>query len=94
MDKDFLVIPKGSKQVEAAMKFIAHCMEPEVQGAYSTHYNVGPTNLKAFDTIPDNRKALLPTNPKNLPGIFIVDGRFWAENEEVLAKRFEQWLTS
>jgi len=94
MDKDFLVIPKGSKQVEAGMKFIAHCMDPEIQGAYSTHYNVGPTNTKAFEYIPENRKALLPTNPKNLPTIFIVDGKFWAENEEVLAKRFEQWLTS
>ena len=94
MDKDFLVIPKGSKQTEAAMKFVAHCMDPEVQGAYSSHYNVGPSNIKAFDHIPENRKMLLPTSPKNLPNIFIIDGRFWAENEEVLAKRFEQWLTS
>ena len=94
MDKDFLVIPRGSRQAEAAMKFIAHCMEPETQGAYSTNYNVGPTNTKAFDHIPDKRKALLPTNPKNLPNIFISDGHYWAENEEAVAKRFEQWLTS
>jgi hypothetical protein len=37
---------------------------------------------------------LLPTSPNNLPNVFAIDGRFWAENEEVLAKRFEQWLTS
>jgi putative spermidine/putrescine transport system substrate-binding protein len=94
MDKDFLVIPKGSKQVESAMKFIAHCMDPEVQGAYSTNYNVGPSNTKAIDFIPEQRRALIPTSPKNLPLIFIADGRYWAENEETVAKRFEQWMTS
>jgi putative spermidine/putrescine transport system substrate-binding protein len=94
MDKDFLVIPKGSKQVEASMKFISHCMDPEIQGAYSTNYNVGPSNLKAIGFIPEKRREMIPTSPKNLPQIFIVDGRYWAEHEEAVAKRFEQWLTT
>jgi putative spermidine/putrescine transport system substrate-binding protein len=90
---DRLIIPKGSKHVEAAMKFISHCMEPEIQAAFSNHYLIGPTNLKAFNFISEQRQTVLPTSPKINPLRIVVDDAYWAEHEQEIAKRFEKWMT-
>jgi putative spermidine/putrescine transport system substrate-binding protein len=92
--KDYLVIPKGSKQVGASMKFISHCMDPEVQAAFSTHYYMGPSNTKAFEYMPKGREDVLCTGPKVRPLIVLLNERWYADNEEAVAKRFEQWMTS
>jgi len=92
--QDFLVIPKGSKQVEAAMKFIAYSMDPETQGRFSTNYNIGPSNVKAFDFMTAERREVLCTSPSIRPLVIFRSGQYWAEHGEANAKRFEQWLTS
>jgi putative spermidine/putrescine transport system substrate-binding protein len=91
---DYLVVPKGSKQKGAAMKFIGHCMDPEAQGAFSTHYYMGPSNTRAFDFMPPGRDEVLCTGPKIRPLTVSKNAQYWAENEEELSKRFEQWMTS
>ena len=91
---DYLVIPRGSKQVEAAMKFIGHCMDPEIQGSFSTHYYMGPSNTKAFNFMPKGREEVLCTGPKIRPMTVYKNPQYWAENEVVVDKRFEQWMTS
>jgi putative spermidine/putrescine transport system substrate-binding protein len=90
---DRLIILKGSKHVEAAMKFISHCMDPEVQAAFSNHYLIGPTNLKAFNFISEQRQAVLPTSPKINPLRIVVNDAYWAEHEQEVAKRFDRWMT-
>jgi putative spermidine/putrescine transport system substrate-binding protein len=92
--KDFLVIPRGSKQVEASMKFLSHCMDPEFQGAFSTYYYMGPSNTKAFDFMPKGREDVLCTGPKVRPLVVMINERWYADYEEATAKRFEQWMTS
>lgn len=92
--RDYLSIPRGSKQVEAAMKFIGHCLDPEIQSQYSIHYAIGPSNMKAFQFIPKERFRFLPTSPDNLSLAANLDGKYWAEHEPELAKRFDQWMVS
>ncbi len=91
---DYLVIPKGSKQIEASMKFIGHCMDPEVQGAFSTHYTMGPSNTKAFEFMPKGRGDQLCTGPNIRPLVVFKNAQYWAKNEAEVEKRFEQWMTS
>ena len=91
---DYLAIPRGSKQVEASMKFIGHCMDPEIQGAFSTHYTMGPSNTKAFDFMPTGRGDQLCTGPNILPKVIFKNAKFWAEHEAEVEKRFEQWMTA
>ena len=91
---DFLTIPNGSKHVEAAMKFISHCMDPEVQARYSMNYAIGPSNTKAFSFIPESRFRFLPTSPANLPKAVIINGKYWAENQARLSKRYDEWMSS
>jgi putative spermidine/putrescine transport system substrate-binding protein len=94
LSEDFLVVLNGSKQRENAMKFISHCMDPDIQRAFSMHYNIGPSNREAFSKIPDKRKRDLPTGPENLAVAVHMNGEYWAEHEAQLAKRFEAWLTA
>lgn len=91
---DYLTIPRGSKHVEAAMKFISHCMDPEFQGAYSTHYAMGPSNTKAFNFMPASRADELCTGPNIRDKVIFKNAQYWAENESQVEKVFEQWLTS
>jgi len=91
---DYLTIPKGSKHVEAAMKFISHCMDPEIQGAYSTHYAMGPSNIKAFDYMPPGRGDQLCTGPNIRDKVVFKNAKYWAENEAEVEKVFEAWMTS
>lgn len=91
---DFLVIPRGSKQVEAGMKFIGHCMDPEIQGAYSTHYTMGPSNTRAFDFMPPGRGDQLCTGPNVRPLVIFKNAAYWAKHEAEVEKRFEQWMTA
>lgn len=90
---DYLVIPRGSKHVEAAMKFIGHCMDPEIQGSFSTHYYMGPSNTKAFDFMPTGREEVLCTGPNIRPLTVSKNAKYWAEHEADLSKRFEKWMT-
>ena len=94
INNDYLSIPRGSKQVEATMKFIAHCMDPEVQGAFSTHYYMGPSNTKSFDFMPPGREDVLCTSPKISHLVVRKNSEFWVDSEEAFQHRFEQWLTS
>lgn len=94
LNRDYLVIPKGSKQVEASMKFIAHCMDPEIQAQYSMHYHIGPSNTKAFDFITKERAESLPTAPAHLAAAMQTNGKYWADNHAQLAKQFDRWLMS
>ena len=94
IDNDFLVIPRGSKNLEASMKFISHCMEPEIQAAFSTYYYMGPSNIKAFDYMPKGREDILCTSRKYQTSILRMSAQYWSVNEESVAKRFEQWMTS
>jgi hypothetical protein len=55
---------------------------------------MGPANTKAFDYMPKGRKDILCTGPAILPMTIMTNDRYWAENEEVVEKRFEKWMTS
>jgi hypothetical protein len=55
---------------------------------------MGPSNTKAFNFMPKGREDVLCTGPKVRPLTVKKDAIFWAENEEKIAKRFEQWMTS
>ena len=62
---DALVVPKGTKNKEAAMKFIAYATSPEGQAEMAAGTGYAPTNLKSpalmdpklAETLPDRQTA-------------------------------------
>jgi putative spermidine/putrescine transport system substrate-binding protein len=86
----YLVIPKGSKNKDLAMKFIAFVSSAEHNGSVSKYLPYGPTNPKAMANVP-------PEQVENLPSSHIDKGFFpndvWYDGNQVeVAKRWAEWV--
>lgn len=90
-DVDSWAIVKGSKNKDAAQKFIAFTSKPENQKNYSQHIAYGPTNSKAIPLLNAKVAAQLPTAPANLKDALAINVHFWVDNGEELEQRFNAW---
>ncbi|HDS1780904.1 TPA: polyamine ABC transporter substrate-binding protein [Pseudomonas putida] len=87
---DFLVIPKGSKNKEAAMKFLANASSAEGQAEFANKTAYAPVNV---DSVAKLDKDLAP----NLPTAYAqdqvtLDFAYWAKNGQAIAARWNEWL--
>jgi len=85
-------IPKGCPRLDAAQQFVRFCMAPDRQAAYTPTMKNGPTNAKAYDSIPPDRAALLPTSPANRKVMLVRDDEWWGANFAAMKQRFDAWL--
>ncbi len=85
-------IPKGCPKLETAQQFVRFCMAPDRQAAYTPTMKNGPTNSKAYDSIPADRAALLPTSPANRKAMVVRDDEWWGANFAAMKQRFDAWL--
>lgn len=90
---DSFIVPKGVKEKELAMDFINFATRPEVQAELSKHIPYSPTNSKAFDLLPEDLKARLPSAPAQKEKQLLADASFWLENLDRLTEQFNDWLT-
>lgn len=84
-----LVVPKGSPNKVAAIKFLAYTASPEGQARLANLSAYGPTNLKSIDKLEAN---VLPFQPSqhaadNVP----LDLDYWAKNRDLISKRWYEW---
>ncbi|MDZ5456071.1 ABC transporter substrate-binding protein [Azohydromonas lata] len=90
-DLDYWVIPKGTPNKALAMKYIAFASTPETQAEYAKNISYGPTNNKALSKLDAKVLAQLPTSPANAKNSLQFNIHFWADQGEVLEKRFASW---
>jgi putative spermidine/putrescine transport system substrate-binding protein len=90
-DLDYWVIPKGSPNKDAAMKFIAFASSSDAQTEYAKNIAYGPTNNKALAKLDAKVLADLPTSPANSKDALQFNIGFWADQGEALEKRFAAW---
>ncbi len=90
-DLDYWVMPKGTPNKEAAMKFIAMASSPDEQANYAKLISYGPTNNKALPKLDAKVLALLPTSSANIKDALQFNVPFWADQGEGLEKRFTAW---
>jgi putative spermidine/putrescine transport system substrate-binding protein len=90
-DFDAWAIPKGAKNKDEAMKFIAYVLQPERQKEYSQNIAYGPVNPKAVELLDSDVAAQLPTTPENIKDQVAMDVVFWADYGEALEQRFNAW---
>jgi putative spermidine/putrescine transport system substrate-binding protein len=76
---NYWVVPKGSRNADTAMKFIAFASRAEQQANFAKLAPWGPTNGEAFKLIPAERQADLPTAPANVSTSLLSDGEWWAQ---------------
>lgn len=85
-------IAAGTPRFEAAQEFIRFCTRPAQQAIYSENIANGPSAKKAYDFIPADRAAVLPTAPGNVDGLSLMNAAYWGENYDPLAERFNEWV--
>ena len=88
---DYWVILKGTKNKEAAMKFIEFASLPDRQAAFSIWSNYGPANKKAYNFIKKEKAMLMPTYHENLAKGLLISGEWYAEHEKEIERRWEAW---
>lgn len=89
---DSWVIPKGSRNKDGAMKFIAFATQPKIQAAITKYIPYGPVNKKAFDVIDPTVAKDLPTHPENAKRQLMVDTIYWGQNLTALAEKWNAWF--
>ena len=90
-DLDYWVIPKGTPNKEAALKFIAFASTPDAQAEYARNIAYGPTNKNALSKLDAKTLDNLPTSPANAKDALQFNLKFWADQGEELEKRFAVW---
>ena len=91
-DFNLWAIPKGSKKLALAQKFVAFTVDPDVMAQQSKFISYGPTVKAAIAKVPADILADLPTAPRNTENAFVVSAQFWADHDEELTERFNKWL--
>ncbi|MET3288756.1 UNVERIFIED_CONTAM: putative spermidine/putrescine transport system substrate-binding protein [Brevibacillus sp. OAP136] len=86
------VVPKGSKNKDLAMKFIAFVSEAEPQAEFAKISDYTPVNKKAIELLPQDVKERLGQTPEMAKKQILVDNAWWAENYEAVNQRFMEWL--
>ncbi len=87
---EYLAVPKGSRNREAAMRYIAFVLRPDRQAEFSNRMFFSPNNKAAAGLVQEATKKYLPdmASKDNI----VIDDAWWADNFEALQKRFTGWL--
>lgn len=86
---DALVVPKGAKNKDAAMKFIAYATSADSQAKLATATGYAPTNLDS-DTLMDE-KIRLSLPDMQAESQVNADMNYWAANRDAIGERWYAW---
>ena len=83
-------VVKGSKNSAAAHEFIRQSTSAQALADLTNYIPYTPTRRSSMALIPDTNpyKSWLPTSPRSM----VINAQFWAEYEDDLARRFNNWL--
>jgi putative spermidine/putrescine transport system substrate-binding protein len=86
MNFDCLVIPKGSKNKDVAMKIIANVVSPEINARIVESSGLSPANVLSIEKGFVQAKYLpeLATAPDNFKKVILANNQWWAENRAKL----------
>lgn len=95
LNGDYLVVPKGSKNREAAfelMNFILNDDQAAVNWMTETTYTI--SNQHAVDAMPEDVAKKLPTSPTMEGKYFQKDFEWWGKNLNEVVVKFQQFIAS
>lgn len=90
---DFFAVPRGSKNKEAAMRFIEFALRPEQQKAWALAGFYMPNHVATLNEIRKSPEgSYLPDleSGKNV----IVDPEWWGDNLTDVQRRYSEWMIS
>ncbi|MER9653401.1 ABC transporter substrate-binding protein [Mesorhizobium sp. M0152] len=91
---DCMIIPKGAKNKDAAMKALAMFVSPQLQANLPLYVDNGPVNEKAFETgkIPQERIKDINSSPENVKKQVLQDAGFWRDNLVEATEKFDNLI--
>lgn len=92
LDWDVWVIPKGTKKLDLAKKFLEFALRPENQAEQTKYISYGPSRKEASKLVDPEMLKNLPTAAENMKTAFNVSPEFWADHGEELTERFNNWI--
>lgn len=92
LDWDVWVIPKGTKHLDLAKKFLEFALRPENQAEQTKYISYGPSRVEAGKLVDPAMVPNLPTSEENMKTAFSVSPEFWADHGEELTERFNTWI--
>lgn len=91
---DFLVVPRGSRNREAAMLLINTMGEAANQAKLANLIAYSPTNPAAFKAIEPGIGPWLSTAPENASKGFVINAGYWRDNLKAVQERWAEWKLS
>ena len=85
-------ILRGGPKADLMQDFVSFCAQGPQQALFTPHLAYGPTNPGAYQTIPAERAAILPSNPTFFPDMVKSDATFWGPVADAVNERFNEWL--
>ncbi|HAG25682.1 MAG: ABC transporter substrate-binding protein [Paracoccaceae bacterium] len=100
MDFDLFVIPKGTPNKDAAMKYVAFATGTQPLADQARYISYGPARKSSAPFVgkfKDDKTDMgpqMPTAAANLSNALANDFAFWADRDTELSERFNSWLLS
>lgn len=86
---DSLVVPKGAKNKDAAMKFIAFASGQKPQAEFAAATGYAPVNLTSADVMDPALRATLPD--RQTASQVNANMKYWALKRDEIGKRWYAW---
>jgi putative spermidine/putrescine transport system substrate-binding protein len=90
--RDSWAVPKGAKNRENAMKFIAFSTMAIPQARLSSLIPYGFVNEKSAEHMTADQMAQLPSAPAIRSQLVPYNYQWWVDNRDIVAARFNKWL--
>ena len=100
LEEEWMVVVKGTPNMEAAFEFIGFASAPEQQAGQARYINYGPMRNSAFGIIQagepwfHNGKNIMehmPNRPEVMARSVIANPEWWADNGDAVKERFDAW---
>lgn len=91
---DYWVVCAGSRNKEAAQRFVRYAVSESAQSAFPPLIRYGPVNRRAQEALTPEVVRDLPTAPENLADEVFFDPEWWHENELEANRRYGEWVAS
>ena len=86
---DFLVIPRGAKNAQAAKRFIGFASSPQAQADFAILSGYAPVNLQSLDKVPAVLAGNLPSAHSDSQ--VTLDFKYWSQHGAAIAERWRAW---
>ncbi len=91
LELDWWVIPRGSKNVDAASRFIVFASLPERMALQAQQIGYGPVNTTSLEFLSEELRRQLPTYKDNWEKSFVINSDWWSKNEKQMIDRWALW---